>query len=270
MKTLWEISTETGDLVGVPGPTYAMYYVYNKLFCTNLSEINYNVEDRKLDWDQLNNFLDLKPSIFFLPNPNQPIEDTLSIDKLEDLAKKTSKNNTLFVVDEAYYYFGADTAMRLVNDYDNVVVMRTFSKGFGAPSIRLGYMVSNNDNMEYFSKTRFAHETSALSSAVAEYFLDNFDFIKSYNQKVIVAREEIKSKLNHEGIPCYGEKGNYLLINLGTQERCLNITKILEDNLIYVKSNYSKPWESHILITVGPMDKMEKFVSVLIDSYRKN
>jgi histidinol-phosphate aminotransferase len=270
MKTLWEIATVPGDSVGVPGPTYAMYYVYNKLFRTKLTEINYDLQSKKLNWSQLNKFLDLKPSIFFLPNPNQPIEDTISIDKLEDLAKKTSKNGTLFVVDEAYYYFGADTAMQLVDNYSNVVVMRTFSKGFGAPSIRLGYMVSNNDNMEYFSKTRFAHETSALSSTVAEYFLDNFYFIKNYNEKVIAAREEIKTRLTYEGIPCHGDKGNYLLINLGTKEKCLKITKILEHNLIYIKSNYSKPWESHILITVGPINKMEKFVSILIDSYKNN
>ena len=64
--------------------------------------------------------------------------------------------------------------MDLVRKYENVVIARTFSKGFGVPSIRLGYLISNADNMNVLSKTRFAHESNALSNAVAEYLLDNY------------------------------------------------------------------------------------------------
>ena len=132
MKTLWEVICQPGDRIGVPGPTYAMYYVYSKIFNTNLTEIQYLPENRKLDWDQLNDFIDSKPRILFLPNPNQPIEDTLSIEQIDDLAKRTKINDTLLVIDEAYYYFGADTALQLTDQYKNLVVMRTFSKGFQA------------------------------------------------------------------------------------------------------------------------------------------
>jgi histidinol-phosphate aminotransferase len=262
MKTLWEIVTQPGDRIGVPGPTYAMYYVYNRIFKTELSEIPY-LKSRKLDFKKLNDFLDLKPSIFFLPNPNQPIEDTLLIEKINDLTKKAKLNNTLFVVDEAYYYFGADSAMPLVDEHDNLIVMRTFSKGFGAPSIRLGYMVSCEENMEFFSKTRFAHETSALSATVAEYLLDNFHFVEEYNNKIIQARIEIKLRLEELGINSYGEKGNYLLIDFKRPDKCLKIVNKLKEDLIYVKSNYPEPWGSCILITLGPIELMERFLSVI-------
>ena len=154
-----------------------MCHVYSKIFNTNLTEIQYLPENRKLDWEQLYDFIDTKPRILFLPNPNQPIEDTLSIEQIDDLAKRTKINDTLLVIDEAYYYFGADTALQLTDQYKNLVVMRTFSKGFGVPSIRLGYMVSNEENIEFFAKTRFAHETNALSATVAEYLLDHFEII---------------------------------------------------------------------------------------------
>jgi len=262
MKTLWEIVTQPGDMIGVPGPTYAMYYVYSRMFQTELTVIPY-LKSRKLDLNKLNDFLDLRPSIFFLPNPNQPIEDTLSIEQINDLTKKAKLNNTLFVVDEAYYYFGADTAMQLIDEHDNLIVMRTFSKGFGVPSIRLGYMVSCEENMEYFSKTRLAHETNALSSTVAEYLLDNFHIIEEYNNKIIQARSELKLKLEELGINSYGEKGNYLLIDFKHHDKCLRIVNKLKEDLIYVKSNYPEPWDSCILITLGPIELMERFLSVV-------
>ena len=94
--------TEPGDNIGVAGPTYAMYYVYSDLFQTKLTEIQYSPKTLKLEWDQLNEFIDSKPVILFLPNPNQPIEDALSRDQIAAIAERTKNNNTLLVVDEAF------------------------------------------------------------------------------------------------------------------------------------------------------------------------
>ena len=138
INTLYEIMTDPGDHVGVSGPTYAMYYVYSNLYQTKLTEIQYSPETLKLDWQQLNDFIDSKPVLLFLPNPNQPVEDALSKDQIAEIAERTKKNKTLFVVDEAYFMFGCESAMDLIDEFENLVVLRTFSKGFGVPSIRLG------------------------------------------------------------------------------------------------------------------------------------
>ena len=81
--------------------------------------------------------------------------------------------------------FGSDTGIKLIEEFSNVVVMRTFSKGFGLPSIRLGYMISNEENMNILSKTRYAHESNSLSNAVAEYMLENYNLIEEYNLKLL-------------------------------------------------------------------------------------
>ena len=64
IKTLFEIMTEPGDLVGTAGPTYAMYYVYSKVFQTNLTEIPYCPESLKLDFAKLNDFIDTSPRFY--------------------------------------------------------------------------------------------------------------------------------------------------------------------------------------------------------------
>jgi histidinol-phosphate aminotransferase len=263
IKTLFEIMTEPGDNIGVAGPTYAMYYVYSDLFQTKLTEIQYSPKTLKLDWDQLNEFIDSKPVMLFLPNPNQPIEDALSRDQIATIAERTKNNNTLFIVDEAYYMFGAETVLDLINEFENLVVLRTFSKGFGVPAIRLGYMVSNDDNMDILSKTRFAHESNSLRNAVAEYLLDNYHIVEDYVKKVIDGRNFTKNELNNLGIKSNGNVGNYLLVDLVSPEKCNRTVSFLEEKLIYVKGNYNAPWDKYMLITVGPKEMMTRFIEVM-------
>jgi histidinol-phosphate aminotransferase len=269
IRTLWEIMTEPGDRVGVLGPTYAMYYVYSKLFQTDLTQIEYIPETLKLDFNQLNEFIASRPIMLFIPNPNQPIEDALKQDQLAEIARQTRKNNTLLVIDEAYFMFGSETAIDLIDEFENLVVLRTFSKGFGVPSIRLGYMVSNEENMDVLAKTRFAHESNSLKNVVAEYLLDNYDIVDDYVKKVIKGRAYVKEELANLGIWSNGEVGNYLLVDLENSEKCRKIVNFLNEKDIYVKGNFSAPWDKYILITIGPEELMSRFINEMKEAKNK-
>tara|TARA_Y100000022_G_C13144085_1_gene326331 strand:- start:434 stop:829 length:396 start_codon:yes stop_codon:yes gene_type:complete len=126
-------------------------------------------------------------------------------------------------------------------------------------------MASSEENMEIFSKTRFAHETSSLSAAIGEYALDNFEIIKKYNKKVIASREKLKKIITDLGYRNLGNFGNYLFIDLKNKKKYEKLTNELQKNKIYVKSNYPKPWSNFILITLGPTKEMSKFTNLLID-----
>jgi len=269
IKTLFEIMTDPGDHIGVVGPTYAMYYVYSQLFQAKLTEIQYSPETLKLDWKQLNDFIDTKPVMLFLPNPNQPVEDALTKNQIAEIAERTRKNGTLFVVDEAYYMFGCESAMDLIDEFENLVVLRTFSKGFGVPSIRLGFMVSSEDNMEVLSKTRFAHESNSFRNAVAEYLLDNYEIVDDYVQKVIEGRTYVKEELAKLGIKSNGESANYLLVDLVNPEKRNKTAAFLEENLIYVKGNLGSPWDKYMLITIGPKELMKRFIDLMLEANKK-
>lgn len=259
LKTLYEVMTEPGDLVGCVAPTYAMYQVYPKLFQLNSEDILYT-PDLKFGFEQFEKFLAQKPTMFFLPNPNQPIESSFDLKQLEDFARKTLAQNCLFVIDEAYHMFGAASAVELIRKYENVVIARTFSKGFGVPSIRLGYLISNRDNMSVLSKTRFAHESNALSNAVAEHLLDNYSMVEQYNARVMASRERIKQTLAGLHIAAHGANGNYLLLDLGDAARAKAYVQTLRDQKIYIKGPWSPPYDRFTTITLGPIEIMERFV----------
>lgn len=259
LKTLYEIMTEPGDLVGAVAPTYAMYQVYPRLFQLRNEDILYT-PDLKFGFAQFEEFLAQKPTLFCLPNPNQPIESSFDLPQLEDFARRTLAQNCLFVIDEAYHMFGAVSAVELVRKYENVVIARTFSKGFGLPSIRLGYLISNRDNMNVLSKTRFAHESNSLSNAVAEHLLDNYAMVEQYNSKVVAAREHVKGLLAELGIAAHGNTGNYLLLDLGDGTRAKSYVEALREQKIYIKGPWSAPYDRFTTITLGPIEVMERFL----------
>jgi histidinol-phosphate aminotransferase len=259
LKTIYEIMTEPGDLVGVAAPTYVMYKVYAQMFQVQFKEILYTKE-RTFDMEKFDEFLEQKPTVFFLPNPNQPIESSFTLPELEEFARMTLAKNCLFVIDEAYHLFGSVSAVELIRKYENIVVARTFSKGFGVPSIRLGYLISNKENMSILAKTRFAHESNSLSNAVAEHLLDNYSMVEQYNTEVIKSREELKITLADLGIPAYAKTGNYMLLDLENPVRAGEYARALRNQKIYIKGPWAAPWDRYVTITIGPLKVMERFI----------
>ncbi len=259
IKSIFEVMTDPGDLVGVLSPTYAMYKVYSELYQVELEEINYE-NNNTLNIERIFTFLKKKPSVFFLPNPNQPIEDSLNLYQLDKIAKECLNNNCLFFVDEAYHYFGADSSIELIKKYENVVVARTFSKAFGVPSIRLGYLLSNEDNMDIISKMRFAHESNALSNCVAEYLIDNFNIVQEYIKSIIETRRELKKILKNLGINSFGETGNYLLLDLKSSENAIKFSNYMKNKKIYIKGPWTGRYANYLTITLGPMNLMQRFI----------
>ncbi len=261
LKTIFEVMTEPGDLVGVASPTYAMYKIYANLFQVTLDEIEYT-DDLKFNFAAFDKFLEQKPTVFFLPNPNQPVESAFTTNELREFAKKTLAKNCLFIIDEAYHMFGCESGIDLVKEFENVVVTRTFSKGFGVPSIRLGYLISNEANMSVLSKTRLAHESNSLTNAVAEYLIDNYEnVVKVYNDRVIASRDALKKTLHALDISTHGNNGNYLLLDLKTADRAKDFVAFLKNKEIYVKGPWSGSRDKYITITIGPAELMERFVN---------
>lgn len=259
LKTVCEVATQPGDLVGVVAPTYAMYKVYARMFQLRLEEISYT-EDLLFGRRQFEEFMERGPAAFFLPNPNQPVESSFDLAQLEEFARRTLAKNCLFVIDEAYHLFGSVSGVSLIEKYENVVIARTFSKAFGVPSIRLGYLISNPDNIAALAKTRLAHESNALSNTVAEYLLDNYPMVEQYNARVSAAREQVKAQLAAMGIRAHGAAGNYLLLDLGSQARAQSFVAVLREQRIYVKGPWSAPWHRYVTISLGPIEIMARFV----------
>ena len=259
IRVLFESFLNEKDKIAAPNPTYAMYEVYSKIFKTKLIKVNFD-KNFKIDLKSLDLILKKNIRVIFLPNPNQPIENYYNLKKLDQLAKKCKRNKCILFVDEAYFHFGSQTAVGLIKRYNNVIIARTFSKGFGVPSIRLGYLISNKNLIKFLSANRLAHETNTLSVKVADYLLDNWKLVKKYNQEVIRSREFVKKELKKIQISSDGRYGNYLLIDMKDKSKNKKLVNFLKRNKIYVKGPWKEPYENFFSISIGPKSLMKKFL----------
>ena len=269
IQNLISVLTNAGDVIGVFSPTYAMYEVYSKIFQVECFQIKYS-ENYKLNLNDLDKFFEINPKILFVPNPNQPIESSLDLKELTSLAKRCKEKNCFLVLDEAYHLFGADTGISLLNNFDNIIILRTFSKAFGVPSIRAGYTMSTEENMNIISKTRIAHELNSMSIAVAEYLLDNINIVYDYCEKIKISRTKVLNELKKLELSARGKHGNYILITFKKHETAKKIVDYFKKKLVYIKGPYKSPWDKCVGITVGPEELMQKFILMLREAKSEN
>lgn len=238
IKSIFEIFTDRNDKIAILSPTYAMYEVYSKIFKTNLIKIGY--KNFKLDKKKLLFTIKKKNiSILFLPNPNQPIEDNLSLSYIKKILKLCKRNKILLVIDEAYHMFGSETAINLCKNNENILVLRTLSKSFGLPSIRFGFIVGHKKIIEILNTYRLSYESNMLTDKVVEYFIKNNKKVVKYINEVKKGRDYLIKELKKIDISSIGGKSNFLLINLKNQFLLKKIYNKFLFNKIYVKTNYS-------------------------------
>ncbi len=256
IRYIFNIHIKSGDIIMFPIPTFGMYHVYAEMYNTNKILLPY-YQNFKINRDILYDNLE-KVSVFFLPNPSH-IEDVFDRAEIMNILNILQKNKGILVIDETYFGFGAETMLSLINSYKNLYIIRSFSKTFGLPSIRVGCLLSHADNIRVISNYRPAYEISYPSLKIAEFFLDNIDIVDNYIQECIKGRNFlIKECLNREFI--FNGSKNYLFnIKIDSEDICDQICNNLEDDYIYVR-NFKK----YIGITIGPVLYMNKFMKKFI------
>lgn len=259
IKTAFEMLTEEKKSKAIYlTPTYAMYKVYADAFEVEMIAVE-SENSLSVNYKSILEKIDSNIDILFLPNPHIPIEHIFSTKEIEEILIKAEKHNVIVFVDEAYFMFGSETMISYIEKFENLIVARTFSKGFGLPAIRLGFLVANEKLISYLSSRRFAHETNFLSSEIAIWAMDNFNLFESYIKEIQESKEWIRNKLSELGFNVFGEKTNTLLIDFSSSEKAKNFAKLLRSDGFIVKSNIQKPFDKYILFTIGKMETMELF-----------
>lgn len=263
IKSIFEIFLSKNDKIAVLSPTYAMYQVYSDVFKTKLIKIGYN-KDYRLNRKQLIDIINHKNiKVLFIPNPNQPIEDIISKKEMTKICEICKKNKILLVVDEAYYMFGAPTVASLIKKFNNLIILRTFSKSLGIPSVRFGFILANRKIISIMNSYRLSYESNFFTDTVVKYFIDNFQIIKNYINKVKLGREYVRSECKKLGFDVIGKYSNFLLIDFKNNMLKKKLITKLNKKKIYVKSNYSGILENTILVTCGSKQIMKKFIKTL-------
>ena len=270
IRSIMMLSCEPGDVFSVPWPCYAMYDVCGRIFGLDMAPITYT-PDRFVTPGELHEMVPEGAKVLFLPNPCQPTENCFDLDQLSQIASYCRERDMVMAVDEAYYLFGAPTAVPLVERFDNLLIMRSFSKAFGAASMRFGYMIGSPKAITPLSALRLGYESNSLCLHAASVLLNSFhSHIKPHIQSVCEGRDFLRNKAIAHGLRAWGEVSNSVLIDLGSNEKMTEVGQALDARQINVKWGLPKPLDQHILVTAGPENMMKRFAVALLESLEGN
>lgn len=156
--------------------------------------------------------LQLCPAMTFITTPNNPTGTKMSLAELEVLARATQSVEGLLIVDEAYAEFDEDaSAVTLISQYPNLVVVRTMSKAFAFAGARLGYLVANPELVSSMLLVRLPYHLSTLTQAAAEVALEFRSELLGTVERLIASRKQVVGELEELGLQVVPSAANFIL-----------------------------------------------------------
>ena len=245
-----------GDKVYYPNITYSFYSVYSSLF--DLNEVKIPLKD---DFSiDINDYKNLDAGIF-IANPNAPTGLMLTLSQIEEII--INNRNNIVIVDEAYIDFAeTESAYKLVNKYDNLLVIQTFSKSRALAGIRLGFVIGNENLIQGLKNIKYSFNSytiNRLSIIAGIEAIKDKDYFKDTVNKVITTREKTKIKLKELGFNVLDSKSNFIFIshkNVFAED----IYVKLRENGILVRYFKTDLINNYIRVTIGTDEEMNIFV----------
>ena len=241
-----------------PDITYSFYPVWCDLF-----RIPY--ETMPLDEDFCVNIRDYdRPNGgVVLPNPNAPTGRGLSLDALEDLLQHNA--DCVVIIDEAYVDFGAQSAVPLLDKYENLLVVQTMSKSRSLAGMRIGYALGSETliaTLEAVKNSYNSYTMDALALAAGEASVRDEDYFRQSCAKVIATRERAAEALRELGFTVLPSLTNFLFVTHLKKEAPV-IFECLRQKNIFIRYFKLPRIEKYLRITVGTDEQMDRLIAAL-------
>jgi len=198
-----------------------------------------------------------------IANPNAPTGIAAPLSIIEDIILHNP--DSVVIIDEAYVDFGGESALSLVNKYDNLVVVQTFSKSRAFAGMRIGYAISNKKLISYMNSVKFAINSYTMNRAAITYGIESINdeayFIESVN-RVVNTREKAKNELIKLGFNVLNSSTNFLFVTHETK-KAKDIFEYLKTKNIFVRYFNLPRIDNYLRITIGTDEQMDKLILML-------
>ncbi|HGH1348758.1 histidinol-phosphate transaminase [Acinetobacter baumannii] len=241
-----------------PDITYSFYPVYSQFFRTKTKEIplNENFEIDVRDYTQPNGGV-------IITNPNAPTSIALSLAEIEQVLQ--ANPDRVVVIDEAYVDFGAESAVSLINRYENLVVCQTTSKSRSLAGLRVGFAIAQSHLIAALEAVKnsfnsYPIDRFAIAAAVASF--EDQAYFEEQCQKVITSREKLVRDLTELGFNVLPSKANFIFATHSQHDAGQLAQKLREQGIIV--RYFNKPRINQFLrITVGTDEQNARLVQTL-------
>jgi histidinol-phosphate aminotransferase len=260
IKYIFETYISSEDTVLLTDPTFAMYPVYCQIAGATSIAFPYN-KDFSFSCEDFINLIDNKLKMVVVVNPNNPTGTVLSQQDLKKIIDKCAEYDVLVVVDEAYYYFYEKTVMPLIKQYDNIIVLRTFSKLCGLANLRLGYAAADSSIIQHLHKVKPTFDVNGLAILFAKKILSSKEIIEKKIEEINNGKCYLEEKLKEHGFDYYAGQANFILIKC--KGEVSDTVRELQNKKILVAGGFKQDiFKNYIRVTVGNIELMKNFWSV--------
>ncbi len=245
--------------VAYPDISYGFYPVYANVFNLDSQVIpldeayKLNIADVKLDGKML-----------VFANPNAPTGLSVSLNEIENVLKNNS--DSVVIVDEAYVDFGGVSAVELINKYDNLLVVRTFSKSRQLAGARLGYAIGSEQLIDDLNRVKFSinpYNINRLTCIAGVSSVSDNDYFEMCVDKVINTRAHMTDSLRKLGFDVLESNANFVFAKHSSMSG-RDIYSALKEQGILVRHFNKERISDFVRITVGTDEE----TTVLIDKLK--
>jgi histidinol-phosphate aminotransferase len=242
---------QDGPLVH-PDITYSFYPVYCQLNGITAQTVPLN-DDFSLDLDAIP---DHAGAVIF-PNPNAPTGQVVSLEAISRLCRRLP--DQVIVVDEAYVDFGAKTAVPLVKDHPNLLVVQTFSKSRALAGLRVGFAIGQPEllaGLERVKNSFNSYPVDRLASAGAIAAIEDRAGFEHDRQRIMATREWLTGQLQHLGFDVVPSQANFVFAR-HPQYDAGELAVALRERAIIVRHFRLPRIDQHLRITIGTREECE-------------
>jgi len=248
---------DPGDAILSTYPTYTLYETLAQLH--GARAVFVDLDD---DFQLTEQFFKTPARLCILPRPNAPTGVCVPRGVVERLCETF---DGMVLIDEAYVDFANDNCMDLAGCYDNVIVMRTFSKSFSLAGMRLGTAVANPRVINEFLKVKDSYNLNAFTQAAALAAMQDYEYMMANVYQVRMTRARLTAALREMGFRVPESQSNFVLAQWDGKPPASEIFKALRDRAIIVRYFPIRRLENALRISVGTEEQIDALLSALAE-----
>ncbi|MEA3453823.1 MAG: histidinol-phosphate transaminase [Candidatus Caldatribacteriota bacterium] len=253
----------------IPIPTFSQYEAsadrsgLPKVLVDCLHNKEYNIN---YSAEQLN-----KASLVWICNPNNPTGTEIPRAKIIDVLQKAKG---MVVVDECNYEYLGETVVDLIDKYENLVISRSFSKNYGLAGLRLGFAISNPQNIKKLATFGQHFRVNRIAEKAAAKVLKYLNYYQEVWEKIKKVRDKFVRQMNELEFSAYNSKANFVLVEFKDKKETERVWEHLKEKGIYTLAGWENEFsgldDQFIRFTIGEEWEMDKVVEVLFDYAKRN
>ncbi|MGI8670112.1 MAG: histidinol-phosphate transaminase [Aridibacter sp.] len=248
------------DNILICPPTYGMYKVSAEINDVAIKKANLTA-NFELDLETIENQIDANTKLLFICSPNNPTGNSLDGNAILDLAKMF---NGIVVIDEAYIHFSdKESFVSEINNFNNLVVLQTFSKAWGLAGLRVGLAISNSEFIELFNKVKPPYNVSEIAQDAVLEALENKDLVEETVAEIIFERGKLIENLSNLEIitKIHPTDANFVLVKTIDANKIYQY--LIDEKIVVRNRNNVEMCEGCLRLTIGTHEENLSLINTL-------